>query len=199
MVSPSSACAHKRARSHSFLHYKPSTSTPRPHVVPSLLSSSPLLPAPPILHLPTLLLAPPLPFHFHLALPLYFHLQSHSPLPPSNPHSSSCHTSGLPLLLQQHLPNEFQSLFGVTRKRRCTYRPSVLYLIVNKLLSLSLNLCLVSPSPQPTRPPPLPPPPHPPRRCWRRQLQIGPCSVARPGHTAQRMSMRPCWDPGTAA
>jgi hypothetical protein len=26
---------------------------------------------------------------------------------------------------------------GVTLKRRCTYRPSVIYLIVNKLLSLS--------------------------------------------------------------
>jgi hypothetical protein len=29
---------------------------------------------------------------------------------------------------------------GVTLKRRCTYRPSVIYLIVNKLLSLSLSL-----------------------------------------------------------
>ena len=29
---------------------------------------------------------------------------------------------------------------GVTLKRRCTYRPSVFYLIVNKLLSLSLSL-----------------------------------------------------------
>jgi len=28
---------------------------------------------------------------------------------------------------------------GVTLKRRCTYRPSVIYLIVNKLLSLSLS------------------------------------------------------------
>jgi hypothetical protein len=27
---------------------------------------------------------------------------------------------------------------GITHKRRCTYRPSVIYLIVNKLLSLSL-------------------------------------------------------------
>jgi len=34
---------------------------------------------------------------------------------------------------------------GVTLKRRCTYRPSVIYLIVNKLLSLSLSpLGLVS-------------------------------------------------------
>ena len=32
---------------------------------------------------------------------------------------------------------------GVTRKRRCTYRPSVIYLIVNKLLSLSLSLSLL--------------------------------------------------------
>ena len=31
---------------------------------------------------------------------------------------------------------------GVTLKRRCTYRPSVIYLIVNKLLSLSLYLSL---------------------------------------------------------
>ena len=30
--------------------------------------------------------------------------------------------------------------FGVTLKRRCTYRPSVIYLIVNKLLSLSPSL-----------------------------------------------------------
>ena len=30
----------------------------------------------------------------------------------------------------------------VTLKRRCTYRPSVIYLIVNKLLSLSLSLSL---------------------------------------------------------
>jgi hypothetical protein len=30
------------------------------------------------------------------------------------------------------------------RKRRCTYRPSVIYLIVNKLLSLSLSLSLPS-------------------------------------------------------
>jgi len=29
---------------------------------------------------------------------------------------------------------------GVTHKRRCTYRPSVIYLIVNKILSLSLSL-----------------------------------------------------------
>jgi hypothetical protein len=29
---------------------------------------------------------------------------------------------------------------GVTLKRRCTYRPSVIYLIVNKILSLSLSL-----------------------------------------------------------
>jgi len=29
---------------------------------------------------------------------------------------------------------------GVTQKRRCTYRPSVIYFIVNKLLSLSLSL-----------------------------------------------------------
>ena len=29
---------------------------------------------------------------------------------------------------------------GVTLKRLCTYRPSVIYLIVNKLLSLSLSL-----------------------------------------------------------
>jgi len=29
---------------------------------------------------------------------------------------------------------------GVTLKRRCTYRPSVIYLIANKLLSLSLSL-----------------------------------------------------------
>jgi hypothetical protein len=28
---------------------------------------------------------------------------------------------------------------GVTMKRRCTYRPSVIYLIVNKLLPLSLS------------------------------------------------------------
>ena len=32
---------------------------------------------------------------------------------------------------------------GVTLKRRCTYRPSVIYLIVNKLLSLSLSLSLL--------------------------------------------------------
>jgi len=32
---------------------------------------------------------------------------------------------------------------GVTLKRRCTYRPSVINLIVNKLLSLSLSLSLV--------------------------------------------------------
>ena len=31
---------------------------------------------------------------------------------------------------------------GVTLKRRCTYRPSVIYLIVNKLFSLSLSLSL---------------------------------------------------------
>jgi hypothetical protein len=31
---------------------------------------------------------------------------------------------------------------GVTHKRRCTYRPSVTYLIINKLLSLSLCLSL---------------------------------------------------------
>jgi len=31
---------------------------------------------------------------------------------------------------------------GVTLKRRCTYRPSVIYLIVNKLLSLSLSFSL---------------------------------------------------------
>jgi hypothetical protein len=31
---------------------------------------------------------------------------------------------------------------GVTRKRRCTYRPSVIYLIVNKHLFLSLSLSL---------------------------------------------------------
>ncbi len=37
---------------------------------------------------------------------------------------------------------------GVTLKRRCTHRPSVIYLIVNKLLSLFLSLSL---------PPPLPP------------------------------------------
>ena len=30
----------------------------------------------------------------------------------------------------------------VTQKRRCTYRPSVIYLIVNKLFSLSLSLSL---------------------------------------------------------
>jgi len=34
---------------------------------------------------------------------------------------------------------------GVTLKRRCTYRPSVIYLIVNKLLSLSLSLSLSLP------------------------------------------------------
>ena len=33
---------------------------------------------------------------------------------------------------------------GVTLKRRCTYRPSVIYLIVNKLLSLSLSLSTLS-------------------------------------------------------
>jgi len=33
---------------------------------------------------------------------------------------------------------------GVTLKRRCTYRPSVIYLIVNKLLSLSLSLKTLS-------------------------------------------------------
>ena len=32
---------------------------------------------------------------------------------------------------------------SVTLKRRCTYRPSVIYLIVNKLLSLYLSLSLV--------------------------------------------------------
>jgi hypothetical protein len=32
---------------------------------------------------------------------------------------------------------------GVIRKRRCTYRPSVIYFIVNKLLSLSLSLSLL--------------------------------------------------------
>ena len=31
---------------------------------------------------------------------------------------------------------------GVTLKRRCTYQPSVIYLIVNKLLYLSLSLSL---------------------------------------------------------
>ena len=31
---------------------------------------------------------------------------------------------------------------GVTHKRRCTYRPSLIYLIVDKLLSLSLSLSL---------------------------------------------------------
>ena len=31
---------------------------------------------------------------------------------------------------------------GVTLKRRCTFRPSVIYLIVNELLSLSLSLSL---------------------------------------------------------
>ena len=41
-----------------------------------------------------------------------------------------CGTTGLSLSL------------GVTHKRRCTYRPSVIYLIVNKLLSLSLSLSL---------------------------------------------------------
>ena len=35
---------------------------------------------------------------------------------------------------------------GVTLKRRCAHRPSVIYLIVNKVLSLSLSLSL-SPSP----------------------------------------------------
>ena len=37
------------------------------------------------------------------------------------------------------LPHETQvPSGGVTLKRRCTYRPSVIYLIVNKRLSLSL-------------------------------------------------------------
>jgi len=36
---------------------------------------------------------------------------------------------------------------GVTLKRRCTYRPSVIYLIVNKLLALSLSpLLYITPS-----------------------------------------------------
>ena len=44
---------------------------------------------------------------------------------------------------------------GVTLKRRCTYRPSVIYLIVNKFLSLSLYLSLylyvsLSPPPPPS-------------------------------------------------
>ena len=34
---------------------------------------------------------------------------------------------------------------GVTQNRRFTYRPSVIYLIVNKLLSLSLSLSLSIP------------------------------------------------------
>ena len=38
---------------------------------------------------------------------------------------------------------------GVTLKRRCTYRPSVTYLIVNKLLSLSLSLSLSQHPPLP--------------------------------------------------
>ena len=38
---------------------------------------------------------------------------------------------------------------GVTRKRRCTYRPSVIYLIVNKLLSLFLSLSLSLEIPKP--------------------------------------------------
>ena len=33
---------------------------------------------------------------------------------------------------------------GVTLKKRCTYRPSVIYLIVNKLLSLSLSRVFLS-------------------------------------------------------
>ena len=45
---------------------------------------------------------------------------------------------------------------GVTLKRRCTYRPSVIYLIVNKLLSLSLSISLsllpnISSLPPPSR------------------------------------------------
>jgi hypothetical protein len=36
---------------------------------------------------------------------------------------------------------ELQSMIGgVTLKRRCTYRPSVIYLIVNKLFSLTHSL-----------------------------------------------------------
>jgi len=42
---------------------------------------------------------------------------------------------------------------GVTLKRRCTYRPSVIYLIVNKLLSLSLSLSLSRVSAGVRRPP----------------------------------------------
>ena len=42
---------------------------------------------------------------------------------------------------------------AVSRKRRCTYRPSVIYLIVDKLLSLSLSLSLsfvfITTGPQP--------------------------------------------------
>ncbi len=53
---------------------------------------------------------------------------------------------------------------GVTLKRRCTYRPSVIYFFVNKLLSLSLSadspaavsLSLSLPAPRPpTAHPPL--------------------------------------------
>jgi len=43
-------------------------------------------------------------------------------------------------------PNRAMFLGGVKRKRLCTYRPSVIYLIVNKLFSLSLSLSLGSPS-----------------------------------------------------
>ena len=41
----------------------------------------------------------------------------------------------------------FSSRGGVTLKRHCTYRPSVIYLIVNKLLPLPLPLSLLSSSP----------------------------------------------------
>jgi len=47
---------------------------------------------------------------------------------------------------------------GVTLNRRCTYRPSVIYLIVNKLLSpLSLSLSVGSPTLDTSTLPPFPP------------------------------------------
>ena len=42
------------------------------------------------------------------------------------------------------VPASFLPRGGVTRKRRCNYRTSVIYLIVNKLLPLSLPLSLSS-------------------------------------------------------
>ncbi len=56
---------------------------------------------------------------------------------PSPPYATPWHRHAL---LFVHSISLFS--LGVTLKRRCTNRPSVIYLIVNKLLSLSLSLCL---------------------------------------------------------